>query len=212
MSIMQISSSTLYDIGSNYSIKLNEKEILVFEDDETRKIEKSEFEKTKEKEDSKKAEKEKSTSETELSEDDKRTILDLAARDTEVRAHESAHQSGGAATGAATFTYQQGPDGKMYAIGGEVSVTLKGGSTPQETIANARAVIASATAPADPSGQDQAVAASAAMMIVKAEQQLAREKQGEEEGKETYKLESDSQNQDNSNNPEQDYKPFDISA
>jgi len=138
----------------------------------------------------KKKKTEKASSDTELSEDEKRLVLDLASRDAEVRSHESAHQSGGAATGAATFTYQQGPDGKMYAIGGEVSVTLKSGSTPQETIANARAVISSAMAPSDPSGQDQAVAASAQMMIVKAEQKLAQEKQTEVEGKETYKTEA----------------------
>ena len=68
---------------------------------------------------------------------------------------------------------------------------MKGGSTPEETIANARAVISSAMAPADPSGQDMAVASSARVMIMKAEQQKMRELQEELSGKEIYKNESD---------------------
>ncbi|MDA3907929.1 MAG: putative metalloprotease CJM1_0395 family protein [Sulfurimonas sp.] len=170
---MNIGLNTLYDIGSNYSIKTNDKE--------------------QETPDEKKAV-EKSKSTDELSQDEKRLVLDLQSRDTEVRAHESAHQSGGASTGAASYTYQQGPDGKMYAIGGEVSVSFQSGSTPQETIANAQAVIASALAPADPSGQDLAVASSAMVMMMKAQQQVAREAQEAVTGKETYKNEADKSN------------------
>ncbi|WP_372998652.1 putative metalloprotease CJM1_0395 family protein [Sulfurimonas sp.] len=186
---MDIGLSTLYDIGSNYSIKLNDKERLVYEDDPLRK-QKTPQEKKLAKEEEKKAV-EKSKDTKELSQDEKRLVLDLQSRDAEVRAHESAHQSGGASTGAATYTYQQGPDGKMYAIGGEVSVSFQSGSTPQETIANAQAVIASALAPADPSGQDLAVASSAMVMMMKAQQQVAREAQEAVMGKETYKNEAD---------------------
>ncbi len=197
---MEISTTTLNNIGTNYSIRINKEEILVYEEDKTRKVEKSEFNKVQKEEDEKKAKKaEKSKLINELSPDEKKLVADLATRDAEVKAHESAHQSGGAATGAATFSYQQGPDGKMYAIGGEVSVSMKAGSTPQETIANAQAVIASAMAPADPSGQDHAVAASAAMMISKAQQQISREKQEQIEGKETYKNESQNSNSTQSN-------------
>ncbi len=207
---MQVGSNSFYDIGTNYTIKLNEKEMLVLEDDPLRKQEpKSEYEKLQAKEEEKKAEKAEKSSNTELSEDEKRLVLDLQSRDSEVRAHESAHQSGGGATGAASFTYQQGPDGKMYAIGGEVSISMKGGSTPQETIANARAVMAAAMAPADPSGQDQAVASAAAMMIAKAEQQIAQEKQEEFDGKETYK---DASSQNTSIQSEQNLNHLDISA
>jgi len=185
---MQIGSNSFYDISTNYSIKLNDKEVLVADDDPLRKQEpKTEYEKLQAKEEEKKLEKENTSSNEKLSEDEKRLVLDLESRDAEVRTHESAHQSGGSATGAASFTYQQGPDGKMYAIGGEVSISMKSGSTPQETIANARAVMSAAMAPADPSGQDSAVASSAAMMIAKAEQQLAQEKQEEFDGKEIYK-------------------------
>ncbi|NOR58151.1 MAG: hypothetical protein GQ474_06485 [Sulfurimonas sp.] len=202
---MDIGLSTLYDIGSNYYIKLSDKELLILEDDPLRKQENPQ-EKKLEKEEEKKAV-EKSNSDDELSQDEKRLVLDLQSRDAEVRAHESAHQSGGASTGAATYTYQQGPDGKMYAIGGEVSVSFQTGSTPQETIANAQAVIASALAPADPSGQDMAVASSAMVMMMKAQQQLAREAQDAVMGKETYKNEADK-----SNNTSPDSTELDIPA
>ncbi len=82
----------------------------------------------------------------------------------------------------------------MYAIGGEVSVSMRSGSTPEETIRNAQAVIASAMAPADPSAQDLAVASSARVMMMKAEQQKAQELQDALVGKETYKNEADKDN------------------
>ena len=79
-------------------------------------------------------------------------VKELALRDQEVRAHELAHKSAGAGlTSAATFTYQQGPDGRQYAIGGEVQIQITPGNTPEETIRRAKQVTAPATAPANPS-------------------------------------------------------------
>lgn len=180
---MQIGSS--YDITSAYTIKLNEKEMLVIEEDETRKKEKTPNDTLKEAEAKKQKEKSKKTGE--LDPEEQQMVQKLQARDSEVRAHEAAHQSAGASTGGASYSYQQGPDGKMYAIGGEVSVQFKSGSTPQETIQNAQAVIAAAMAPASPSPQDYAVASSARVMMMKAQQQLAREQQDQMMGKESYK-------------------------
>lgn len=205
MKIMEISANSLYNIGSNYSVKLNEKEVLVYEDDPLRKTKTSD-EKKLENEEEKKLDKSKSADK--LSEDEKIMVAKLQARDTEVHAHESAHQSGGGATGAASFSYQQGPDGKMYAIGGEVSISMRGGSTPQETISNARAVIAAAMAPANPSGQDFAVASSAMVMMMKAQQQQAREMQDAMFGKETYKSEADK----NDNNQLKEFSGIDTPA
>jgi hypothetical protein len=111
----------------------------------------------------------------------------LEARDTHVRAHEAAHQSAGASTGAAHFSYQKGPDGKMYAIGGDVSISYQTGATPQETISNAQTVINAALAPTDPSPQDYAVASSAKVMMMKAEQELSKEQLEKIIGKDTYK-------------------------
>ena len=131
---------------------------------------------------------EKSSQVEELSKAEKAQITDLQARDAEVKAHEAAHQGGGG--GAATYTFQQGPDGKMYAIGGEVSISLKTGSTPEETIANAMQVVAAATAPANPSSQDMAVAASAKSMIIKAQQEKIKELMESTKGHETYMQQS----------------------
>ena len=195
MDIMQVGLSTLYDIGSNYTIPLNDKEVLVVEEDKERKDAISGEEKPQKEEESKKSNK----SDEELSPDEERLVRDLQSRDSEVKAHEAAHQAaGGGMTGAASYTYQQGPDGKMYAIGGEVSISMKAGSTPQETIANARQIAAAAMAPANPSPQDYAVATSARVMEMKAQQQLAREQQEELLAHDTYK-DSNNQTKEESN-------------
>lgn len=191
---MDIGLNTSYNISSSYLAKSKTEETPVYGDDSLKKEDENQ-------------ENKKTKSDNELTQDEKRLVLDLQARDAEVRAHEAAHQSGGASTGAATYTYQQGPDGKMYAIGGEVSVSFQSGSTPQETIANAQAVIASALAPADPSGQDLAVASSAMVMMMKAQQQVAREAQEAAMGKETYKNEADK-----SDNTQTDLGKLDIPA
>jgi len=206
---MQISSSSLYDVGSSYTIKLNEKELLVIDDDPVDKKRQETKQSQKEKElQEKKAQESKKSDPTKLSEDEKKLVKGLQARDSEVKAHEAAHQAaGGGMTGAASYTYQQGPDGKMYAIGGEVSISTQGGSTPEETIAKARQIAASAMAPGSPSGQDFAVATSAKMMEMKAQQQLTKERQEETQGLQTY-----SQEQNSSQKQTQETSSLDISA
>jgi hypothetical protein len=102
---------------------------------------------------------------------EQRRVLDaLVRRDAEVRAHEAAHQAaGGELAGAASFTFEQGPDGRAYAVGGEVPIRLREGRTPEETIAIARRVRRAALAPANPSPQDLAVAASASQLELAAQ-------------------------------------------
>lgn len=102
-------------------------------------------------------------------------IQALKSRDQEVRAHELAHASvGGSATGSPSYTFEQGPDGRKYAIGGEVSVDLSPVSgDPQATIAKMQKVHAAALAPADPSSQDKQVAATASRIILQAQSELA---------------------------------------
>ncbi|MBN2783008.1 MAG: hypothetical protein JXQ66_07200 [Campylobacterales bacterium] len=112
----------------------------------------------------------------ELSQEEKLEVAKLQARDAEVKTHEAAHQAaGGGMTGGASFTYQQGSDGKMYAIGGEVSISMPNGSTPEEMIASAQQVIALALAPADPSSQDLSVAASARSIMMDAQNEKGKE-------------------------------------
>lgn len=108
---------------------------------------------------------------------DEATLRQLKARDAEVRQHEMAHlaAAGGLATSGASFTYQKGPDGVNYAVGGEVSIDTSPGRTPEETMARARTIRAAAMAPAEPSSQDRAVAAQAAQMALQAAMELARQ-------------------------------------
>src|SRR5690242_9479132 len=56
---------------------------------------------------------------TGLSEGEREQLKKLKSRDTEVHNHENAHQSaGGQFAGSPSYTYQTGPDGRRYAIGG----------------------------------------------------------------------------------------------
>ncbi|MBI3283779.1 MAG: catalase [Burkholderiales bacterium] len=112
-----------------------------------------------------------------LSEQAQAIVDQLKARDSQVRAHEQAHlaASGGLA-GGASYVYQKGPDGVSYAIGGEVSIDVSAGRNPADTIRRAQIIQAAALAPADPSGQDFAVAAQARQMEQQARTALLLER------------------------------------
>jgi hypothetical protein len=113
----------------------------------------------------------------ELEPEEKRLVSLLRARDTEVRAHEAAHigASGGMA-GGASYTYETGPDGQRYAVGGEVSISSPRTTDPDQALANAQRMRAAAMAPASPSGQDRAVASRAMTMAMRARSAIAEER------------------------------------
>lgn len=110
-----------------------------------------------------------------LSEAEQELVDKLAKRDKEVRQHEQAHISAaaGLATGGATYSMQTGPDGKQYAVGGEVRIDVSPGNTPEETLSKARTIQAAALAPGDPSAADHSVAAAAEAMAAKALAEIA---------------------------------------
>ena len=111
----------------------------------------------------------------ELSEEELAQLQTLKSRDAEVRAHEQAHMAAGGRyiTSGASYEYQRGPDGQDYAIGGEVGIdTSPVSGDPAATIAKARTLIRAALAPAEPSSQDQRVAAAAKSMESAALQEL----------------------------------------
>lgn len=113
-----------------------------------------------------------------LSLESRAQVAKLQARDQQVRAHEAAHMAagGGLVRGGATYSYQQGPDGKRYAVGGEVRLDASAvPDNPRATIAKAEQLRAAALAPADPSGQDRAVAAEAAAMAAQAAMELGKQ-------------------------------------
>ncbi len=114
-----------------------------------------------------------------LSEAQQEQITKLKARDQEVRTHEQAHLSaaGQYAVGGASFSYQQGPDGKRYAVGGEVPIDISDADTPEATLQKMATVQRAALAPARPSGADRRIAAEAAAKATKAREEITQEQQ-----------------------------------
>jgi hypothetical protein len=78
----------------------------------------------------------------------------------------------GCVAGGATFEYERGPDGKMYAVAGEVHIEISGGGSPEETLAKARQIRAAVLAQGDPSSQDLVVANQVAQLEVEALQEI----------------------------------------
>jgi hypothetical protein len=101
----------------------------------------------------------------ELKPEEQRQVDSLKQRDGEVRAHEMAHMMAGGSLvlHGASYSYATGPDGKRYAVGGEVSIdTSPVHDDPKATALKMQHVQRAALAPAQPSSQDRSVAASAA--------------------------------------------------
>ena len=104
-----------------------------------------------------------------------KAIAELKSIDQRVRSHEMAHlaAAGGLAKGGASYSYQTGPDGKRYAVGGEVSIDTKAvDGDPRATLVKAYQIQRAALAPPDPSPQDRAVAANASSMAAQAQAEL----------------------------------------
>jgi len=102
-------------------------------------------------------------------------IRQLKARDAEVKAHEAAHAAvGGQLAGSPSYTYQRGPDGVRYAVGGEVPIDVsKVNGDPQATLEKMQLVQRAALAPAEPSSQDRRVAALAAQQAAEARAEIS---------------------------------------
>lgn len=117
------------------------------------------------------------SSSTSLTQQELSQLQKLKRRDSEVRTHEQAHLSaaGQYARGSASFTFQKGPDGNSYAVGGEVPIDLSTEQTPAATISKMQAVKRAALAPASPSATDRQIASQAAAKESQARQELARE-------------------------------------
>lgn len=111
-------------------------------------------------------------------------MRELEAREREVRAHEQAHLRVGRdlIRGAASYTYQQGPDGRQYAVGGEVKIDTTGvAGDPEATEAKAYHIRETALAPTQPSNQDRAVASMASRMAQEARLEIQRQQRAEAE-------------------------------
>ena len=105
----------------------------------------------------------------------------LKQRDREVRTHEQAHLSaaGQYARGGASFSFQKGPDGHSYAVGGEVGIDVGKERTPEATITKMQTIKRAALAPANPSQADRRIAAQAAVKEATASKELLQQRQEE---------------------------------
>jgi hypothetical protein len=124
-----------------------------------------------------------SVGEEDLDSQEAEQVRDLKQRDAEVKAHEQAHMAagGGLVQGAASYTYEKGPDGAMYAVGGEVKIDTSPARTPEQTIRKAQQIRRAALAPAQPSATDRAVAATASQMEAQARAEKIQESASGEE-------------------------------
>lgn len=123
------------------------------------------------------AKQKKDTNGQQLSEGEQQQVDDLEKRDREVKTHEQAHASiGGQYAGSPSYEFERGPDGKNYAVGGEVKIDVsKIQNDPQATIRKMEQVQRAALAPAEPSAADRRVANEAAQKAQQARSELQQE-------------------------------------
>lgn len=112
-------------------------------------------------------------------------LRELKSRDQEVRAHEQAHAAiGGQYAGAPSYTYERGPDGNQYAVGGEVQIDVSViAGDPQATIQKMQQVRSAALAPAEPSSADRRIASEALQRQMQAQAELVQQSSSVEKPK-----------------------------
>jgi len=138
---------------------------------------------------------------------DQSLLSRLRARDREVRAHEAAHAAvgGSLVRGGPSYTLQRGPDGRSYAIGGEVQLdTSAVANDPEATLQKSNQIRAAALAPAEPSPQDLRVAANASQLAAKARVDIAVQRRNEAQQANQSRLEEAEASNDSANSAETD--------
>lgn len=105
-------------------------------------------------------------------------LEELKASDLEVKRHEQAHAAiGGQYASSPSYSYETGPDGKQYAVEGEVQIDIAQiPGDAQATVRKMQQVKAAALAPAEPSSTDRQVAAEASRRMQQAQAELVKQK------------------------------------
>jgi hypothetical protein len=108
---------------------------------------------------------------------ERESIAQMEQQDREVRASQQAHAAAVGTLGSGpTFTYKVGPDGRLYAVSGEVKIdTTAVPGDPEATLRKARQIQEVAFTPGDSSPEDRRAAAMAAALAARARQELARQ-------------------------------------
>ena len=98
-----------------------------------------------------------------LSPQDRAVVEQLRQRDAQVRQEETAHAGvAGSLAGPISYVYQHGPDGRQYAVGGSVPITVRTATgDPAEARRLGGKLAAAALAATNPSAADLAAASRA---------------------------------------------------
>ncbi len=159
------------------------------------------------------AERQEAAEEKQQETQDQRVVDQLKSRDREVRAHEQAHAAvGGSLAGSPSYEYQTGPDGKKYAVGGEVSIDVSKTNDPEATIRKMQTVRAAALAPAEPSSQDRKVAAEASRNLAEARAELVSEKSSVQQAEESEDSEQVEATNNGTENQEEENSVTDLAT
>lgn len=118
----------------------------------------------------------------ELTDREEEKVRELQRTDRKVRMHEMAHMAaGGQYAGGASYTYKSGPDGRQYAVGGEVPIDVSKVKDPAKTAQKMTQVKRAALAPANPSAADRAIATKAAQIMAEASLEMIQQQMEEKQ-------------------------------
>lgn len=107
--------------------------------------------------------------------DYQRVLEKFKQLDAQTRAHEQQHAATGDTAGPINYTYQTGPDGKLYATGGHVRMDTSIPNDPEAALAKLDKLSDAASAPEGLSGADAAISRAAnlnKMLILSRQEQL----------------------------------------
>jgi hypothetical protein len=102
----------------------------------------------------------------------------LRRKDREARAREQALRAaaGNLSTGRSNYSYQVGPDGRLYVVESQVQLdTSEVPGDPEATLRKAEQLQRVALAAGDASPEDRAVAAVASMMAARAKREISQD-------------------------------------
>ena len=90
-----------------------------------------------------------------------RVIAKFKSKDNEIRTHEQTHASLGTTTSGIKYNYQTGPDGKLYATGGYVTLNVSIPKDESAAIAKLNEIQKASSSPIGLSGADASISQAA---------------------------------------------------
>ena len=90
-----------------------------------------------------------------------RVLEKFKTKDAEVKSHEQAHATIGHTTSPISYNFQEGPDGKIYAVGGSVKLDTSIPDDPKAAAFKLDLLQKAASAPAETSSADNMIASQA---------------------------------------------------